>query len=180
MRRGAGARLAILHRVRDGSAVLRRSSRSRPAWRWGCALALVTTIAGCGREEPDPALIPDELLQTELGLTPEDRVHRVRVGGGRAEHVEPAETVVAPGAYVQFATTDWLVHEVVFEADSLGPDALRFMEELDQLASPPMVARDSRFVVSFVDAPPARYPYRVEGNGAPARGVVIVRAPTEG
>lgn len=107
-------------------------------------------------------------------------MHRVRVGGGGAEHVEPDETVVAPGAYVQFATTDWLVHEVVFEADSLGPDALRFMEELDQLASPPMVARDSRFVVSFVDAPPARYPYRVEGNGAPARGVVIVRAPTEG
>jgi len=158
-----------------------RARSGRRAIRTGAlalgAAGVVVLAAACDRSRPDPALVPDSLLQAELGLEPTDRVHRVTISGGASERVEPAETVLEPGGYVQFSTDDWYVHEVIFETDSLPPQARTFMAGLDQLASPPLVSRGSRFVVSFVDAPPGRYPFRVEGNAAPARGVLVVRVP---
>jgi plastocyanin len=99
--------------------------------------------------------------------------------GGATGRAEPAEVLVEPGDYLQFTTGDSWIHEVLFEVDSLATDPLSFMTGLDQMASPPMVSRGSRFVVSFVDAPVGRYPYRVEGNGPVVHGVVVV-ARTEG
>jgi hypothetical protein len=144
-------------------------------------LALAATVAwalaspGCGGE-PGADLRPDSLLQAELGLTEADQVHRVAISGGAQEHLSPALVEIPPGAWVEFATVDWWVHEVRFEADSLAPEARAFLERTDQVASPPLVNLDDRFVLSFRDAPEARYPFVVEGNGAPARGVVVVRS----
>jgi plastocyanin len=126
----------------------------------------------CVAENPD--LVPDELLQAELGLTVDDRVHTVALAGGSAEQIEPASVTITPGAFVQFVSTDWFVHEVRFEADSLDAGARAFMEGSDQMASPPLIHRDSRFVVSFDGAPAGRYPFLVEGNGRPGRGVVVL------
>ena len=79
-----------------------------------------------------------------------------------------------PGAWVEFVTTDSWVHEVRFELDSLGSEGFAFMNETDQAASHPMVSPDTRFLISLDGAPPGRYPFVVEGNGAPTRGAVVV------
>jgi plastocyanin len=133
------------------------------------------TLLGC--EQPDPSLQPDETLRAELGLTERDRVHRVTLTGGEAERADPAAVSVEIGALVEFVTTDWLVHEVIFEADSVGATAWAYLERTDQTASPPLINRASRYVLSFEGAPPGRYPFLLEGNGAPGRGVIIVREP---
>lgn len=141
------------------------------------ALALAGVAAavlpGCDLR-PGPDLRPDSLLQVELGLSDTARVYRVAVSGGPGERLDPPVVELPPGAWLEFVTQDWWVHEIRFEADSLGPEARAFMERTDQLASPPLVTKDERFVLSFAGAPAARYPFVVEGNGAAARGVVIV------
>jgi len=124
----------------------------------------------------DPGLHPDDVLRLELGLGDRDQVHRVIIRGGDRERVDPLETVVTSGSYVEFVTADWLVHEVVFELDSLSVDARTFLERTDQVASPPLVSQDSRYIVHFADGPPGRYPFVLEGNGALGRGVVVVEA----
>lgn len=135
----------------------------------------VLVVAACG--QPDPSLQADETLRTELGLTARDHVHRVTLSGGEAERADPAAVSIEPGAHVEFVTVDWLIHEVVFERDSLGAGAWAFLERTDQTASPPLIERESRYVLTFEDAPPGRYPYRLEGNAAPGRGVIIVTEP---
>jgi len=135
-------------------------------------------MAACAPES-DPSLQPDTLLQAELGLTLQDQVHRIALTGGPVERADPAALSIEPGSYVEFVTTDWLIHEVVFDTDSLAADQLAFLQRTDQVASPPLIDRDSRYVLSFVGAPPGRYAFRLEGNGRPARGVIVVAAPAE-
>lgn len=132
-------------------------------------------LTGCAGEG-DLSLRPDSLLRAELGLTDQDQVHRVGLTGGDRETLSPPTVELEPGSWLEFVTLDWRVHEVHFEADSLAPEARAFLERTDQVASPPLVNLDDRFVVSFEGAPEARYPFVVEGNGAPARGVVVVRS----
>jgi plastocyanin len=139
----------------------------------GVVAAWAFGFQGCAGEA-DHDLRPDSLLRAELGLTDQDRVHRVGVAGGAQETLSTVLVEASPGDWVEFATLDWWVHEVRFEADSLSPDARSFLERTDQMASPPLVNQDDRFVLSLRDAPEGRYPFVVEGNGAPARGVVVV------
>jgi plastocyanin len=117
------------------------------------------------------------LLQAELGLTLEDRVHRVRLAGGEVERADPLRVSIEPGAYVEFVTTDWMIHEVIFELDSLSAKQRAFLEHTDQIASPPLIQLDSRYVLAFEGAPPGRYVYRLEGNGRAGRGVILVIPP---
>lgn len=158
--------MALLHLVRHRGEHLLRLRRA-------FAVAALAALA-CVAPEPDTSLQPDSVLQAELGLTLDDHVHRVRVSGGEAERADPAETLVEPGAYVEFVTTDWMVHEIVFEADSASAEQWAFLERTDQVASPPLIDRDSRYVLSFEAAPAGRYPYVLEGNGRPGRGVIVV------
>lgn len=128
--------------------------------------------------EPPPVadLQPDAVLRAELGLSASDRVHGVRIAGGDVERADPHLLAVESGAYVEFVTTDWLIHEVIFEVDSLSAEQRAFLERTDQLASPPLIERDGRYVLSFEGAPPGRYPYRLEGNGRPGAGAIVVTA----
>lgn len=141
------------------------------------SLVLLLLVLACRAE---PELRPDQVLKEELGLTDRDRVHRVVLSGAERQVVEPAETEVEPGAYVAFVTADWHIHEVVFELDSLDEAARSFLERTDQVASPPLVDRDTRYVISTRDAPAGRYPFLVEGNGAAARGALRVLDPSRG
>lgn len=136
--------------------------------------AFVLLVSSCTSDKPQ--FQPDATLRRELGLTDHDRVHRVTLVGADTEQVRPATVSVSPGAYVEFVTGDWRVHEVHFELDSLDDAARSFLQGSDQVSSPPLVDRDSRFVVRFAHAPPGRYPFVVRGNGAPGRGVVVVRS----
>lgn len=132
----------------------------------------MTGLAAC--ESPDPELVPDDLLQTRLGLTPDDRVHTVWISAGAGERADPLEVTVRPGDYVQFVSADWMVHEFAFELEGLRPDARDFLERTGQDASPPLVARDARFVVSFESAPPGVYRYTLSGSRGDGGGQVIV------
>ena len=134
---------------------------------------LATCLTSCSG---DPGLHPDDVLRLELGLGDRDQVHRVVISGGDRERADPMETVIALGSYVEFVTADWLVHEIIFELDSLSIAARNFLERTDQVASPPLISQDSRYVVYFANGPPGRYPFVLEGKGAPGRGVVVVEA----
>jgi plastocyanin len=109
-----------------------------------------------------------------LGLSDRDEVHRVTLTGGEREVLSPEEVSIPEGAWVEFVSADWRVHDIRFDLDSLPEAARAFLEESDQVASPPLVDRGARFVVSFEGAPDGRYPFVAEGNGAPGRGVVVV------
>lgn len=141
------------------------------------ALLLVglVLVAACRAADTEPR--PDDVLRRQLGLGDGDRVHTVSIAGGEAELADPSLDSVTVGTYVQFVTTDWFVHEVAFDVDSLPADARAFLERTDQLASPPLLHLDARYVVSFADAPPGRYPYRLEGNGRPGHGAIVVVQP---
>lgn len=158
--------MEVLHLVWDRSGWLRA--------RLSAGLAFLSFL-GC--EVPDPSLQPDETLRAELGLTERDQVHRVVLTGGPTERADPAAVSIEPGAYVEFVTADWLIHEVLFDPDSIDASAWAYLLRTDQVASPPLIDRDSRYVLSFEEAPPGQYPYVLEGNGEPGSGLIIVRDP---
>lgn len=145
------------------------SGRSRRALLGACLLLL----SAC-RSEPDPTLQPDPVLQAALGLTPRDRVYRVSISGGEIERAEPAALSIEPGSYVEFVSTDWLVHEILFDTTNLSSEQHHFLRDTDQLHSPPLIDRGSRYVLSFVDAPAGRYAFRLEGNGRASMGAIVV------
>lgn len=174
LRIGAGAGLALLRFVRlehhhVGGGWL-------ATWRRSVVALLLVTSAGC--EPIDPTLRPDPQLIDELGLTQSDRVHTVSLASGADERAEPDSIVVRPGDYLQFVSTDWLVHEVHFDSLEMDERARSFMTLTDQMDSPPLLQQGARFVVSFRDAPPGRYPFRLEGNRGPGRGVIVVAPPS--
>lgn len=149
------------------------SSRPIPPRCLGALVVCLSALWPACRSR-DPEHRPDAFLRAELGLTDDDRVHVITLTGGNSEHANPDSVSVPVGAYVQFVTDDWRIHEVIFDLESVGPSARGFLRRTEQLASPPLVDRDSRFLVSFDGAPPGRYPYRLEGNARPGRGVVVV------
>lgn len=155
---------------------LRRLRRGASRLPLGAPLLVGALLLAAGCEEPDPELVPDEVLQGELGLTEEDRVHTVRISTGTQERAEPSSLTVLPGDYVQFVSGDRLVHEVRFRIDSLSAPARTFLTRTGQGASPPLLEMDARFVVSFVGAPVGRYPYGLEGNRGAGSGEIVVKA----
>lgn len=140
-------------------------------------LLLVLGMTGCGSSREE---IPDAELERAraLGLPSGARLYRVTLGGrGAREHVVPTLITVRPGDGVEFFTADHRVHTVTFLPDSLTPAAHVFLESSGQLRSPPLVARGTRFILRFQDAPPGRYPFVSEGHGGTAHGVVVVEDP---
>ena len=128
--------------------------------------------------DPDPELIPDAVLQATLGLEVDQRVHTIAVTTGVNERSDPDSLAVLPGDFVEFVSTDWFIHEVRFDVDALEADARDFLERTDQMASPPLLQRDARFVVSFEGAPIGRYPYLLVGNRGSGGGEVVVTVST--
>jgi hypothetical protein len=103
----------------------------------------------------------------------------VSVTGGEVERADPAALSIEAGSYVEFFSTDWLVHEILFDTASLTPEQRGFLRSTDQVHSPPLIDRGSRYVLSFVDAPPGRYGFRLEGNGRASLGAIVVAGPEE-
>ena len=154
-----------------------RPARRRPPLR---RLLLVLLALACKAEEPNPDP-PGALLRDSLGLTESDRVPRVRLAGGPdGDVVDPPLVEVEPGGYVEFYTRDRRVRTVSFQLDSMSVEQADFLRSTGQEGSPPLVELDSRFVVSFQDAPPGRYSFVVQGNGEPVAGVVVVRSEPPG
>ena len=93
------------------------------------------------------------------------------------EHVVPPHVEMAMGEWVQFLTLDRRVHMVSFVPDSLSPKALEYLVDTGQLEGPPLLARGSRFLVDFRDAPAGRYVFSSVSHGDPVFGSVTVREP---
>ena len=139
------------------------------------ATLLLLSSVGC--EPIDPTLRPDAQLMSELGLTEGDRVHTVSLATGVAERADPDSIVVQTGDYLQFVSSDWLIHEVRFDSAAMDDRTRSFMVLTDQMASPPLLQQGARFVLSFTDAPQGTYPFRLEGNRGSGRGVIVVAPP---
>jgi plastocyanin len=117
-------------------------------------------------------------LREELGISSRTAIHWITLGGeGALEWARPDRLEIQPGDVVVFETADWRAHTVGFRTDSLPAAALEFLLETRQAAAPPLVTMGSRFIVSFSDAPEGDYPYRSEGGGGRADGVIVVRIP---
>ena len=165
--------MALLRGVRNAGGERRLSRRFRPV----VGLVLSLALAAACKEE-DRSLQPDALLRDSLGLTEEDRVHRIRLSGAEnRESIEPSSLRVQPGDYVEFTTTDRRVHAITFLLDSVPAGGAEFLRETAQEASPPLIEPEARFVVTFEGAPVGRYPFLVAGNGVEARGAITVAEP---
>lgn len=156
------------------SDTLRYVRSTTPPRLLAAALLLFAPASCVDREQPN-LNPPDSLLRDSLGLTMEDHVHRVVLSSTNgSERVEPREVTVEPGHYVEFFTQDGRVRTVSFVLDSLDTAQSTFLTSTAQDRSPPLVELETRFVVSFREAPPGRYPFVVEGNERAITGVVIV------
>jgi plastocyanin len=137
-----------------------------------------STLTGCEAREAPNLNPPDSLLRDSLGLTEDDHVHRVVLASQNgSESVQPTEVSIEPGHYVEFFTQDRRVRMVSFPLAGLTPAQAEFLRSTGQDRSPPLVEIESRYLVSFQDAPPGRYPFLVEGNERSIPGVITVAGP---
>jgi plastocyanin len=145
----------------------------RPS-RWG-AVVLLGLLWGCGGAGSDPR---DPEVAAFLGIPSATPIHRFdlvdrqgRVG------LFPRTLDVAPGHWVQFVAADTRVYSVHFDRERFEDEAAwAFLQGLHQTASPPLTGAGARFIVSFEEAPPGTYPFRIEGQGVPVAGEIRVRA----
>lgn len=154
---------------------MRPPGSGRPAPRpLTLALSALLLQAACG---PEPAPVADRELRDSLGLADSVRIHRFILGGrGAEEHLVPPRVEVSPGDVVQFVPVDGRIHTVYFEPEDSSGALADFLSRTGQMSSPPLLDRESRFVVTFRGAPTGSYPFRVEGPGGAVRGLVVVQA----
>lgn len=147
----------------------------RCGWTGRWVVVALVAIAGACAEEVPVELRPDGVLRDSLGLTDDDAVHVVLVdGAGGRDVATPARVRVRPGERVSFTTVDGRLHHVRFDTAAMAPETARWIVDGERVLGPPLVSRDSRWVVDFSAAPEGIYPFRLEGNGAPGGGVIEV------
>ncbi|MDH3225013.1 MAG: hypothetical protein OEO23_14930 [Gemmatimonadota bacterium] len=133
---------------------------------WVAAVVLLACSAG-----------DDDLLESlsALGIHDPGPVYVVSLAGwGGREQPVPDTVRVPPGAVVVFQVADFRVHTVTFAQDSLSSIQSGFIARVARGQSPPLIERGSRYIVSFAEAPPGTYPFRIGGFGASAGGAVVV------
>jgi hypothetical protein len=153
-----------------------RLSGPRPS-SWSLAAAALAALGGvaCGTEFSPPS---DPELAEALGLPPRTPIYRFDLADRQGSvGLFPAEWDIAEGGVVQFVTRDPRVYSIHFERTGMSAAAWQFLEALGQESSPPLTREGARFVLSFEDAPPGPYPFRVEGQSEPVRGEIRVRGP---
>jgi hypothetical protein len=169
---GARRRLALLRGMRDSG------GGRRLIWRFGPAVGLVLLVAlGSACQKKDASLQPDAVLRDSLGLGDEDRVHRVQTVEPRQPRDRRARVGSRCGraTIVEFMTTDRACTRLVL-LDSLPRAAPTSCASTSQESSPPLLEPEARFLVTFESAPVGRYPFVISGNGAEARGAIVVRS----
>lgn len=127
-------------------------------------------------------VVPDRPAELELddGRTVElpagAQIHAVRVGQGPsgAEQFIPDTVRARPGDVVRFIAGDGASHAVVFQENLLSPDARSYLESTGRLRGPPLVARETSWIVGLEEAPGGVYPFLCTVHAAD--GVMIVEA----
>ena len=163
--------MAVLHLLRST-----RSGGLISRVRAGLLFLSGLTLLACSSQEP---VVTDQMLQDSLGLSPDAPVTTIRlVNADGAEALAPDSISVEVGFWVDFLSADGFPRAVVFSLDSLSPGGRSFITSLGLQGSPPLLGEGVHWVVDFSEAPPGRYPYRVEGTGEPAYGVIRVEIPS--
>ncbi len=140
--------------------------------RWIGAVGCLVVV-GCGIETKAP---PVEEASTDPHSEIAAVAQVVQLSGGRdVEHVVPTHLEIEPGEWVQFVSLDRRVHTLSFVPDSLSPEALVYLADTGQLKAPPLLARGSRFLVDFREAPLGRYVFSSTSHGDPVFGSITVR-----
>ena len=150
----------------------RDATPGRPSWRSGVLLSVLIVLQGCDALGGNATI---QLDSAEVSLPSGAEVHDIAVeGAGAADSIAPAAVEASPGDALRFVVGDHRTHAIAFDADSLSPEALAFLERTVQLRGPPLVNTGTAWVVSLADAPPGRYPFACVSHGA--RGAVTVAA----
>ena len=150
-----------------------------PARPWsGCAgtffFCILVGAFGCdraGRPEPVQLVINGDTITLPEGT----RVFDIEASApGGSGSLRPSNVEVSVGDVVRFIATDGQPHAFVFEPDSSAGALSAFLETSGQMRSPPLVSRDSRWIVSLEGAPTGTYPFRCLTHNA--RGLLMVVA----
>ncbi len=156
---GAPTRASRFWRPYLPEPVVRRRWVRRAVVRLG-AVAFCYGVAACGAGNAASEEVPKVYIS--LG------------GWGSEEHVSPLSVVIDSDVTVEFRVADWRVHTVRFVIEEMELAQASFLERGGLVMSPLLVERGDQFVVAMAGAPPGRYPFIVEGFGAPVRGAILV------
>ncbi len=147
--------------------------------RSGVLLFLLTTALvsfACDRVQRRIAPGDEVVLDSGSVRLPDGgRLREVRLEApGGAGRFTPDTLTARPGDAVRFTAGDAVTHAVRFDTAAMPPAARRFLADSRQVASPPLLARGSAWVVSLQDAPPGRYPFHCMAHGASGTLTVAV------
>jgi hypothetical protein len=149
------------------------ASRARAPVAFAFAV-LLFALASC---DAPAHLQPGAVLRDSLGLTSRDWVHTITLTERAGQsNIAPATVELRVGDWVDMRSGDGFVRVIRFEIDSLNAEARAWVRAQGIEASPPLLARGARWVVSFSEAPTGRYAFRVEGPTEPGRGALVVGA----
>ncbi len=141
------------------------------------ALVLLA-LARCGVEAETQAGEAASATVREPPLPGVEIVQIIQLGGGRdQEHVIPLASEISAG-WVEFITLDRRVHTLSFIVDSLAAEAYDYLRTTDQVHSPPLLERGTRFLVDLSGAPEGRYVFSSRSHGEPVYGSITVRRGT--
>jgi plastocyanin len=134
-------------------------------------------LTGCADRggPPEPAVLQLDSGSVSLpaGVALVDIGIRTTAGGGG--EFDPPSVQARVGDVLRFTTKDAQTHAIAFDAVTLPPAALEYLESHAQLRSPPMLREGASWVISFAEAPPGPYRFRCTTHGA--EGTIAVSAP---
>ena len=138
-----------------------------------CMLSLV--LAGCSERQAEPEPVSFELNGDTITLEPGGEILDVemRAPGGRGAF-QPGEIQASTGDVVRFTAVDGHTHAIVFEPDSTAPAQAAFLEQSNQMRSPPLLGPGARWIISLEAAPAGTLRFRCLAHGE--RGILIVSA----
>ena len=161
---------------------MKRAQRAaaRLCIRLAVTFMVLTATAACGDRGPASARDDDgprvlELNADTVKLPDSVRVATIRIDRTKRDEFEPGAISVRVGDVVRFISSDAGSHAIAFDGDAMAPEARAFLEKTGQLRSPPFLAAESRWVMTFADAPSGEYPFRCPTHGVQGRITVASR-----
>lgn len=136
-------------------------------------LVLVAGAAACDERVPGQAPQVLELADDTIRLSGGVRLHEITLRARAANSIEPARIDANAGDVLRFVASDALGYSVRFETGRMSAEATAFLDETNQLASPPLLGQGAAWVVTLDRAPAGEYPFVSAGHGP--GGVVVVR-----
>lgn len=158
---------------------MRCPGADRSAGRLATALLIALLLTGCSDElsfQPASGDVASAPLESITRPAEQGDVHLVRmVQRGDLYAFEPAELTVSTGDVVRFVMTGSQPESVVFDPAATGPQIGDFVRAQGLHRGVLLTDSGQSYDVSFLDAPPGRYPFvSLPHADRGMRGAVIV------